>query len=389
MKIKEVLVVFGIALAAAFARADVSGETEWQDVPPETTLGAVVAGVGLATTNDCARAVAQEAELRADADATNAAAIAALTSAAITNADPARVFGGKPGTMSERVIVSDGTTSLVIDENFITRHTQTNGFPVNNFYWLPNASGTLALQSDIPEVPTAVSAFENDAGYLTAESDPATGLTNDTAYVRGKKVVSEETDPSFAAWKNGTKIAAGSGSNAGLCGVAIGCSAKSANGTKGNYGTAVGYGAMSYANYGVAIGSGAFVKSAGVCGIAIGSGTVTNDSATTIGDKAKSFGDYSFNINTPDPSRFYFAATNAATARTLQSYLDERATTNALAAVSNAIPVISATDATFSNAVNVAARALVKSKLESLDKAKSSIGETIAALQSIYETETK
>ena len=132
-----------------------------------------------------------------------------------------------------------------------------------------------------------------------------------------------ESDPSFGTWKADTRIAAGSGSKAGFCGVAIGCSAKSANGTKGDYGTAIGYGAISYANYGVAIGSGAFVKSAGVCGIAIGSGTVTNDSATAIGDETKSFGDYSFNINAPDPSHFYFAATNAATARNLQSYLDE------------------------------------------------------------------
>ena len=133
-----------------------------------------------------------------------------------------------------------------------------------------------------------------------------------------------------------------------------------------------------------------------------------------------------------NPSRFVFCGAS----RDLQSYLDERATTNALAAVEAnassalstakanagklgtvitdleneiytrgaqceslhndieevkaAIPVIDATDETFSNAVNVAARALVKAKLESLDKAKSSIGETIAALQSIYnETETK
>ena len=70
--------------------------------------------------------------------------------------------------------------------------------------------------------------------------------------------------------------------------------------------------------------------------------------------------------------------------------LSERATTNALAAVKASIPAISATDETFASAVNAAARALVKSKLESLDRAKSSIGETIAALQSIYsETETK
>ena len=39
--------------------------------------------------------------------------------------------------------------------------------------WLfPNDSGTLALTSDIPTVPTNVSAFTNDAGYLTTETDP-------------------------------------------------------------------------------------------------------------------------------------------------------------------------------------------------------------------------
>ena len=40
--------------------------------------------------------------------------------------------------------------------------------------YFPMASGTLALTSDIPTVPTNVSAFTNDAGYLTSytESDP-------------------------------------------------------------------------------------------------------------------------------------------------------------------------------------------------------------------------
>lgn len=39
---------------------------------------------------------------------------------------------------------------------------------------IPDASGTLALTSDIPTVPTNVSAFTNDAGYLTSftETDP-------------------------------------------------------------------------------------------------------------------------------------------------------------------------------------------------------------------------
>ena len=80
-------------------------------------------------------------------------------------------------------------------------------------------------------------------------------------------------------------------------------------------------------------------------------------------------------------------AVNAAQA----SALAKVATSGSYADLSNkpTIPTVSATDTTFSNAVNAAARALVKSKLESLDRAKSSIGETIAALQAIYETETK
>ncbi len=50
---------------------------------------------------------------------------------------------------------------------------------------------------------------------------------------------------------------------------------------------------------------------------------------------------------------------------------------------------ISATDPTFSAEVQAAAKALVKDKLAALDPANSSIRETIAALQSIYETETQ
>ena len=58
----------------------------------------------------------------------------------------------------------------------------------------------LSNKPTIPTVPTAVSAFENDAGYLTDESDPTTWLTNDVAYVRGKKVISAETDPTVPSW---------------------------------------------------------------------------------------------------------------------------------------------------------------------------------------------
>lgn len=44
----------------------------------------------------------------------------------------------------------------------------------NRTWTLPDATGTIALTSDIPTVPTNVSAFTNDAGYLTSytETDP-------------------------------------------------------------------------------------------------------------------------------------------------------------------------------------------------------------------------
>lgn len=52
--------------------------------------------------------------------------------------------------------------------------------------YLPNAAGTIALTSDIPTVPTNISAFTNDAGYITSytETDPifsasaASGITS-------------------------------------------------------------------------------------------------------------------------------------------------------------------------------------------------------------------
>lgn len=49
-----------------------------------------------------------------------------------------------------------------------------NSLTANRTWTLPNATGTIALTSDIPTIPTNVSAFTNDAGYLTSytETDP-------------------------------------------------------------------------------------------------------------------------------------------------------------------------------------------------------------------------
>ena len=70
------------------------------------------------------------------------------------------------GTSGSIVFIdSTGSHIGVLDYNALTDDQE----------WLfPNDSGTLALTSDIPTVPTNVSAFTNDAGYITGytETDP-------------------------------------------------------------------------------------------------------------------------------------------------------------------------------------------------------------------------
>ena len=48
----------------------------------------------------------------------------------------------------------------------------------NRTITLPDATGTAALTSDIPTVPTNVSAFTNDAGYVTIDTKNTAGSTN-------------------------------------------------------------------------------------------------------------------------------------------------------------------------------------------------------------------
>ena len=256
----------------------------------------------------------------------------------------------------------------------------------------PAATNGLVTASVTNGLASAASVAQEATARESGDAKNAAAIAAEKQARLGAGYLTAESDPAFAAWTNGTSIVAGYGASSGdyaeQC-VVIGAYAS----ILGSAGVAIGTSANARA--GVAVGD--YSKANGRGSVAIGGwNTASEDYSIVIGTHEKggvrSNGAYSFNIPTPDPSLFYFNSFEGqgSTARNLQSYLDERATTDALAEVKAAIPVISATDETFSNAVNVAARALVKAKLESLDKAKSSIGETIAALQSIYtETETK
>ena len=111
----------------------------------------------------------------------------------------------------------------------------------------------------------------------------------------------------------------------------------------------IGKGAVGH-NLAVAIG--AESVAANWNGVAIGTSAYAYDNSVALGESA--YAPYrSFGVPYL-PKNFYFnskVGDLGTTKKSLQSYLDERATTNALADVKASIPVISATDATFSNAV--------------------------------------
>lgn len=72
---------------------------------------------------------------------------------------------------------SGGLKEIYLPHNGSSRNTViiNNAYDkASNTLTLPNASGTIALTSQIPTVPTNISAFTNDAGYLTSytETDP-------------------------------------------------------------------------------------------------------------------------------------------------------------------------------------------------------------------------
>ena len=164
---------------------------------------------------------------------------------------------------------------------------------------------TLAKTSELAAVSNAIPAAVSD---LSGAGD----------YLKTADLAANESDPKWAAWRKGVNVSLGRGASAPdqdadtgaslTLQAAFGINSK----TKASMSSAFGYNAYSFVERSVAF--------------------------------------------AVEPSGFYLNSQNTSlnpgsTARTLQSYLDERATTNDLAAVKATIPVISATDATFSNAV--------------------------------------
>ena len=70
-----------------------------------------------------------------------------------------------------------------IDGNHYTTTLTTSHTNANRTLTLPDATGTVALTSDIPTVPTNVSAFTNDAGYVTTDTKNTAGSTNSSSKI--------------------------------------------------------------------------------------------------------------------------------------------------------------------------------------------------------------
>ena len=164
-----------------------------------------------------------------------------------------------------------------------------------------------------------------------------------------------ETDPKFAAWKDGKSIVAGEGAK---------IAEYDENGVDLSYVVAFGRKAEAYFSGSVAVGGEAL---SAYSSVAVGYGARAAYSSVAIGHEAqaevvgsvaigrKAYASVSDSLAfSQSPSLIYLGSSttnSGATARTLQSYLDERATTNAVNELAAKIPAISATDPTFSNAV--------------------------------------
>lgn len=92
----------------------------------------------------------------------------------VTTNTPQSLYGSKTfysvASFDGGIRVFDG----VGDTTFTTYGKSSIHKPQNVIITLPTSTGTLALTSDIPTVPTNISAFTNDSGYLTS----STGVTS-------------------------------------------------------------------------------------------------------------------------------------------------------------------------------------------------------------------
>ena len=254
--------------------------------------------VGAVATNDFAAATNALAEAISKAEPGD---YAAVSNAAMTALQPVATNGLVTASVTNGLASQSSLTSLSSRVDAKRDKTDLAVYGADG----KATADTIAKTSDLAAVSNAIP---------TAVAD----LSDAGDYLKTADLADNETDPKWAAWRKGSNVSLGkyasapdqdtsSGETYQLQ-TAIGISAK----TKANKASAFGY--LAYAN----------------------------------DEESVAFA--------VEPSKFYLNSKNTSlnpgsTARTLQSYLDERATTNALAEVKASIPAISATDATFSNAV--------------------------------------
>ena len=154
---------------------------------------------------------------------------------------------------------------------------------------------------------------------LTSESDPTTGVTNNVPYVRGKKVLTSESDPEWRAWTNGFSVALG----------------ENAETASDKYSIALGKGATALGGYSAAV----FGRASGFFSTALGYNSAASGfSSTAVGYNSAASGRRSTALGykayapsnslglTYTPDTILLCSSNTtedagSTARSLRSYL--------------------------------------------------------------------
>lgn len=234
--------------------------------------GAVVlaaSDVGAVATNDFSAATNALAEAIAKAEPGN---YAAVSNAAMTALQPAATNGLVTASVTNGLASAASVSASIASA--------TNG--------LASLASLTPLSSQIAANTTAI-ATKADAANVYSKAD-----------IEAKGYLTAESDPAFAAWTNDTSVIAGEDA-------------------KAPYGDAVALGKSANAD--------------GNRGVAIGFEAYADTDATAIGQQA-----YAPEVATMGvkylPSKIYLGTSSMSKrkGKSLQSYLDERATTNALAA---------------------------------------------------------